>query len=160
LFRSDEHPYRVVGLVDDDPRKQGMSIGGRPVLGRLRELPALVRQLGVKQLLFSIPRLPPDRLREVLDACAELKLNYKILPVSFAYLNDRASASMLQDLSPDDLLRRRQVVFDKEEVRRIIAGRRVLVTGAAGSIGSEISRQVAEMGPACLVLVDTNENDL
>jgi len=160
LFRSDEHPYRVIGFADDDPHKQGMSIGGRPVLGKLRSLPKLVRQLGVEQLLFSIPRLPSDKLREILDACADLKLNYKILPVSFAYLNDRASASMLQDLSPDDLLPRRQVVFDKEEVSRVIAGRRVLVTGAAGSIGSEISRQIAELGPASLVLVDTNENDL
>ncbi len=160
LYRSDEHPYRVVGFVDDDARKHGMSIGGRPVLGAIEDLPRLVLQLGVQQLLFAIPRLPATRLREVLDSCAHLKLNYKILPVSFAYLNDRVSASMLEDLAADDLLPRREIQFEKEEIRKLIRGRRVLVTGAAGSIGSEICRQLAELGPAGLVLLDTNENDL
>jgi FlaA1/EpsC-like NDP-sugar epimerase len=160
LFRSDEHPYRVIGFVDDDPDSRGMSIGGRPVLGGIGDLSSLARQLGVEQLLFAIPRLPPARLREVLDSCADLKLNYKIVPVSFAYLNDRASVSMLQDLAPEDLLPRKQVRFEKEEIRLLVRGRRIMVTGAAGSIGSEICRQLADLEPASLVLFDTNENDL
>jgi FlaA1/EpsC-like NDP-sugar epimerase len=160
LYRSDEHPYRVVGFVDDDPSKRGMSIGGRPVLGALGDLRRLVMELGVQQLLFAVPRLPPGRLRVVLDSCADLRLNYKILPVSFAYLNDRVRASMLNDLAPDDLLPRRQIRFEKDEIRKLISGRRVLVTGAAGSIGGEVCRQVAELGPAHLILLDTNENDL
>jgi len=160
LYRSDEHPYRIIGFVDDDPDKRGMSIGGRPVLGGIGDLSFLARQLGVEQLLFAIPRLPAARLREVLDSCADLKLNYKIVPVSFAYLNDRASVSMLQDLAPEDLLPRKQVRFEQEEIRRLVKDRRVLVTGAAGSIGSEICRQLADLEPALLVLFDTNENDL
>ena len=160
LYRSDEHPYRVAGLVDDDPQKQGMSIGGRRVLGRLDAVPALVEELGIRQLLFAIPRLPAARVREVLAACARFKLTYKILPVSFAYLNDRVSVSMLQDLDADDLLPRAQVRFEPREIEELIAGRRILVTGAAGSIGSEICRQVAELEPATLVLVDTDENAL
>jgi FlaA1/EpsC-like NDP-sugar epimerase len=160
LYRSDEHPYRVAGLVDDDPQKRGMSIGGQRVLGGLDAVPALVEGLGIRQLLFAIPRLPAARVREVLAACARFKLTYKILPVSFAYLNDRVSVSMLQDLDADDLLPRAQVQFQPREIEDLIAGRRILVTGAAGSIGSEICRQLAELKPASLVLVDTDENAL
>ena len=160
LYRSDEHPYRVAGFVDDDPQKQGMSIGGRRVLGTLDAVPGLVRELEIRQLLFAIPRLPAARVRQVLAECAEFKLTYKILPVSFAYLNDRVSVSMLQNLDADDLLPREQVVFEPRELEELVSGRRVLVTGAAGSIGSEICRQLAEMKPALLVLVDTDENAL
>ena len=160
LYRSDEHPYRVVGFVDDDPQKWGTSIAGRRVMGSLDAVPRLVRDLGIRQLLFAIPRLPAARVREVLAACAGFKLTYKILPVSFAYLNDRVSLAMLQDLEPDDLLPRAQVVFAAGEIESRVEGRRILVTGAAGSIGSEICRQLAEMKPKSLVLVDTDENAL
>jgi len=160
LYRSDEHDYDIVGLVDDDPAKQGISLGGRPVLGTLDSVPEVARRRDVRELLFAIPRLPAARLREVLGACADLKLNYKILPVSFAYLNDRVSSSMLQSLSPDDLLPRHQTHFDEEKMRALIAGRRILVTGAGGSIGSEICRQAAAHAPASLVLADMNENEL
>jgi FlaA1/EpsC-like NDP-sugar epimerase len=160
LYRSDEHPYRVAGLVDDDPQKHGMSIGGRRVLGGLDAVPRLVEELDIRQLLFAIPRLPGARVREILAACARFKLTYKILPVSFAYLNDRVSVAMLQDLDADDLLPRDQVRFEPREIEELVAGRRILVTGAAGSIGSEICRQLAELKPALLVLVDTDENAL
>jgi FlaA1/EpsC-like NDP-sugar epimerase len=160
LQRSDEHSYDVVGFVDDDPNKWGTSLGGRPVLGPLDLLPEVVRRRGVREVLFAIPRMPAGRLREVVEMCSDLKLGYKILPVSYAYLHDRLSASMLQALQPDDLLRRRPVTFDTEEIARQVRGRRVLVTGAGGSIGSEIARQVAEQGPSRLVLLDINENEL
>jgi FlaA1/EpsC-like NDP-sugar epimerase len=160
LQRSDEHNYRVIGFVDDLPSKRGTTIGGRQVLGSLDDLPAVCRRWRVEQILFAIPRLEPSRMREVLDACADLGLSYKTLPVSFAYLNDRLGAAVLQDLSTEDLLRRRPVRFDTEAIRPQIEGQRILVTGAAGSIGSEICRQLAAAGPARLVLADINENGL
>ncbi len=160
LQRSDEHNYRVIGFVDDLPSKRGTTIGGRLVLGSLDELPEIARRWRVEQVLFAIPRLVPARMRKVLDSCADLGLSYKTLPVSFAYLNDRLSASSLQDLATDDLLRRAPVRFDPHAIARHVEGRRILVTGAAGSIGSEICRQVAAAGPASLVLADINENGL
>jgi FlaA1/EpsC-like NDP-sugar epimerase len=160
LQRSTEHSYEIVGFVDDDPVKRGMSIGGRPVLGSIADIPALAARKGVDELLFAIPRLPADRVREILKSCEGLKLGYKILPVSFAYLSDQVSVNMLHALAPEDLLARHEVRFDEEELHRLIRGRRVLVTGASGSIGSEICRQVAAHGPRSLSLVDIDENGL
>ncbi len=147
LKRSPNHPYEVVGFVDDDPSKWRAYIGGRPVLGGLRELPELARRLEIRQLLFAIPELTASRIREILAGCADLKLKYKILPVSFAYLNDRVNATMLHDLAPEDLLAREQAEFDPRSCVAMVEGRCVLVTGAAGSIGSEICRQLAASGP-------------
>lgn len=160
LQRSDEHSYHVVGFVDDAPAKRGTTIGGRQVLGSLDELPALCRRWRVTHVLFAIPRLGPERLRQVLDSCAELGLSYKSVPVSFAYLNDRLPAAMLQELAAEDLLSRSPVRFESGAIGRRVEGKRVLVTGAAGSIGSEICRQVADCSPASLVLADIDENGL
>jgi FlaA1/EpsC-like NDP-sugar epimerase len=160
LRRSDEHLYDVIGFVDDDRRKWGQWIGGRPVLGSIDRLPEIASTRGVEQLLFAIPRMPAARLREILAACSELKLSYKVVPVSFAYLNDRADLSALADLAPDHLLPRHEVRFDERELDRLVRGRRILVTGAAGSIGSEACRQIAAHAPALLVLADIDENNL
>jgi FlaA1/EpsC-like NDP-sugar epimerase len=160
LLRSEEHSYDILGFVDDDPRKRGQWIGGRPVLGPIDSLPELAASREVQQLLFAIPRLPAARLREILAACASLKLSYKMLPVSFTYLNEQVSPSTLHDLSPDHLLPRHEVRFDEEELDGLVRGRRILVTGAAGSIGSEACRQIAAHGPAALVLADIDENNL
>jgi FlaA1/EpsC-like NDP-sugar epimerase len=99
-------------------------------------------------------------LRAILQSCEGLKLGYKVLPVSFAYLSDQIRVNMLHALAPEDLLPRHEVQFDEAELRSLLQGRRVLVTGAAGSIGSEICRQVASHGPRTLALVDINENGL
>jgi FlaA1/EpsC-like NDP-sugar epimerase len=160
LSRSREHHYQVVGFVDDDPRKIGTSLGGRPVLGEIALLPKFIGRHDVSQVLIAIPRLSPEKIQRILQLCSRLKVHFKIIPVSFTYLNDRAAASMLRDQSPEDLLQRDARAFDTEEIRSLVSGRRVLVTGAAGSIGSEIARQVAAYGPETLVLVDINENDL
>jgi FlaA1/EpsC-like NDP-sugar epimerase len=160
LSRSREHNYQVVGFVDDDPRKIGTSLGGRPVLGEIGRLPNFIESQDVSQVLIAIPRLSSEKIQRILQLCSRLKVHFKIIPVSFTYLNDRVTASMLYDLSPEDLLPRDPRAFDTEEIRSLVSGRRVLVTGAAGSIGGEIARQVSAYGPEALVLVDINENDL
>jgi FlaA1/EpsC-like NDP-sugar epimerase len=160
LKRSANHPYAVVGFVDDDPAKWRAHIGGRPVLGALTALPEIARHEEIRQLLFAIPGLSAARMREILAGCADLKLKYKILPVSFAYLHDRIGPAMLADLAPEDLLSRQQTDFDPAELKARVEGRRILVTGAGGSIGSEICRQLAGFGASEIALVDMNENDL
>ena len=160
LCRSREHNYHVVGFVDDDVRKIGTHLGGRPVLGKIDDLPDVIEKYDVTQVLIAIPRLSAERIQMILRLCSSLKVHFKIIPVSFAYLNDKITASMLHDLSPEDLLPRDPNVFDAEEIRRLVSGKRILVTGAAGSIGGEIARQVSSYGCETLVLVDINENDL
>jgi FlaA1/EpsC-like NDP-sugar epimerase len=160
IRRSADSPYNIVGFLDDDPAKLGLSINGRTVLGSIEELPELVRKYQVTTALIAIPSLPAGRLRSILKLCANLALNLKILPFSIQHLGQRLSVAMLNDIEPEDLLPRGQVPFDPAELRIHVEGRRVLVTGAAGSIGSEIVRQVAAHAPESLVLVDLNENEL
>ena len=157
LQRSEEHNYLIVGFVDDDDTKLGSIVGGRPVLGGVEDLPALVERHRIAKVLIAVPRLPAERIREILSLCADLKLRFKILPVSYVYLQERGASAVLQDLSLEDLLDREAVSF--EETAHAV-GRRALVTGAAGSIGCEICRQLLKGGAAHLVMVDINENGL
>jgi FlaA1/EpsC-like NDP-sugar epimerase len=160
LERSETHGYQVVGFVDDDPNKRGMSLGGKPVLGRIEQLPALVTRHRISNVLIAIPRLPGERVRTILNLCNQLALSFKIIPASFTHMDRRVTAAMLHDLSPEDLLPRDPVTFDGAEIRARVGGRRVLVTGAGGSIGSEVARQLAAHAPERLVLLDLNENEL
>jgi FlaA1/EpsC-like NDP-sugar epimerase len=160
LLRTPDGPWHVIGLVDDDPGKHGTSLNGKPVLGSIEALPELVTKHRVSQVLIAIPRLSADRIRCILGLCKHQSVGFKIIPASFAYLDQKVTAAMLHDLSPEDLLPRDAIAFDQEEIHRLVVGRRILVTGGAGSIGSEIARQVAGHSPASLVLVDINENEL
>ena len=160
LQRAPEHSHYVVGFVDDDPNKLGMIVGGKTVLGTMRDLPRLVEEQRVAQVLNAIPQIEPARIREILTLCMSLHVRFKILPVSYRFLSEKAPATMLQDLTPEDLLARPQVRFDDSGEAGLVIGRCALVTGAAGSIGSEICLQLARAGAKSLVLVDINENNL
>ena len=158
LARSD-HPYLVVGFVDDDPAKAGTWVGGKPVLGRISDLTALIATQRVSTVMLAIPSLAGERVREILRLCSSHKASFKIVRSSFS-AGANGATTQLHDLSPDDLLPRAPVAFDRAEIRGLIAGRRILVTGGAGSIGGEIAHQAAELGAARIVLVDMNENEL
>ncbi len=160
LLRTPDSPWHVVGLVDDDPGKRGTSLHGKRVFGAIDALPELVTKHGVSQVLIAIPRLSAERIRHILGLCKHQSVTFKIIPASFAYLDQKINAAMLHELSPEDLLPRDAIAFDREELHRLVAHRRILVTGGAGSIGSEIARQVAGHSPASLVLLDINENEL
>jgi FlaA1/EpsC-like NDP-sugar epimerase len=160
IRRSPEKKIRVVGFVDDSPAKQGTTLGGRTVLGTIDQLPDVIRKHEVSLVMLAIMELPAERLRRILALCSGSKARFKIIPASFTQMEEKISAAMLHDLSPEDLLPRVPVEFDQGEIAARIRGRRVLITGAGGSIGSEIARQVAAAGCARLVLVDLNENNL
>jgi FlaA1/EpsC-like NDP-sugar epimerase len=160
LLHSWADRYCVVGFVDDDPAKIGTGLQGKPVLGSLKELPELMEKHQVRMVLLAVPRLPAERIREILSMCGNSKASFKIIPTSFAYLDERLSAAMLHDLTPEDLLPRDSVAFDRAEIRGHVEGRRVMVTGAGGSIGGELCHQLAANGVWRLVMVDLNENEL
>lgn len=160
LLHTPTSPWHVIGLVDDDPGKHGTFLNGKPVLGSIDALPVLVTKHRISQVLIAIPRLNPERIRHILGLCRQQSVSFKIIPASFAYLDQKITAAMLHELSPEHLLPRDAISFDREEVHKLVTGRRILITGAAGSIGSEIARQVAGHTPASLVLLDINENEL
>ncbi len=159
LLRS-QSEHLVVGFVDDEPAKLGMRVSGKPVLGKVSDLARLIARHRVSTVLLAIPRLPAERIREILEICASSKASFKTIPASYAYLDQRISAAMLHDLSPDDLLARNPIAFDDREIRNLVQGRSALVTGAAGTIGGEICAQLARHGVSELVMVDMNENEL
>ncbi len=160
LHRSSDHPYQLIGFVDDNPNKIGAWVGGKPVLGRVDDLPQVIGKHRISMVMLAIPGLPAERIRRILALCASQRASFKIIPASFARLEGRLSAAMLHDLAPEDLLPRDQVVFDEHEIRGLVEGRRIFITGAAGSIGGEMARQAARYGARELVLVDVNENEL
>ena len=158
LQRSPDHDYQIVGFVDDDRSRRNAIVGGKTVLGTIDDLPRIAQSHRVEQVLIAIPRLPGRRVREILSICADVKLRFKILPVSFAYFSRKAASSVMQDLSPDDLLPRAPIRLS--QTGQPCEGRIALVTGAAGSIGSEICKQLCAGGIGRLVMVDQNESGL
>jgi FlaA1/EpsC-like NDP-sugar epimerase len=149
-----------VGIVDDDPRKWGKSLHGVPVLGRHSVIPGLVANLQVDQVLLTIASARSELVRDVATLCERANVALRVLPSIREVVGGRITARDIRDLQIEDLLGRQQVRVDMEAVATILRGRRVLVSGAGGSIGAEIARQVVEFEPQSLVLLDHDETHL
>lgn len=149
-----------VGIVDDDPRKQGLAIAGAAVQGNRLDIPRLVERLGATQVLMAVPSATSELISEVASLCEQAEVQMRVLPSVKEIVGGVVSARDIRDLSIEDLLGRSQVELDVASVRRLLTGRRVLITGAGGSIGSEIARQVAALSPANLDLLDNDETHL
>jgi FlaA1/EpsC-like NDP-sugar epimerase len=149
-----------VGLVDDDPLKSRMRLQGVPVLGGTQDIKRLVQEHGVEVLVIAIPSASRRVMKRIVECCAPTGVEFKIVPSLQELLNGSAQVTQLRDVEPADLLGRDAVHLDLAEVRADLRGRTVLVTGGAGSIGSELARQVAGYEPALLVLVDQAESPL
>jgi FlaA1/EpsC-like NDP-sugar epimerase len=149
-----------VAVVDDDRRKVGRHLHGVPVLGTLAAIPRLAERHQVSAVLLAIPSATDELVRDVAAMCERAHVTLKVLPSVHETVGGKVTARDLRDLRIEDLLGRKQVETDLEAVKAMLRGRRVLVTGAGGSIGSEIARQVASFGPASLILLDHDETHL
>lgn len=147
----------VVGFVDDDAEKQGSVIHGIKVLGTTESLPALARSLHIDHVVITIARASRQEIRRIVSICEKIPVKVRIIPGLYELLQGNVEVSRIRDMQIEDLLGREPVQLDEEEVGRFLAGKRVLVTGAGGSIGSELCRQVARYMPASLLLVERAE---
>jgi FlaA1/EpsC-like NDP-sugar epimerase len=161
--------HHVVGFVDDDARKHGMLIHGRPVFGGRQAIPSVVERESIDLIVLAIHTIAGRELREIVSICQETSAQIKSLPSSLAPIETdsfRASSggplgdSLFGDLTFEDLLGRHSVQIDREQCRHLVRGKRVLVTGASGSIGSELCRQLAELRPSRLIMLDANESGI
>jgi len=159
-IRRPESGYSAVGCVDDDPSKSGMNINGIKVLGRVEDLPNLVELHDVDEILIAVPSATDKQMERFLEICDQTEVQFRTLPGLKEILNGTVSIKELREVRLEDLLGRRPVNMDLAAVRREIEGRCVLITGAAGSIGSELCRQIIQYDPACLVCVDQCETGL
>jgi len=153
--------YAVVGLIDDDPAKMGETIRGVRVLGDRNQLPREIKRLDITTVLIAMPSAPARVIRETIDAVREQGVSdVKIVPQLSELYAGIVSASALRDVRPEDVLRRDPVRVDTEGISDYVRGRTVLVTGAAGSIGTELCRQLLRFGVSRLIALDFNETGL
>ena len=160
IIENDHLNYRVVGFLDDDPRKQGRSIHGIPILGTLPETPRIVEKHGISEILIAIPSATGDQIRRIVNACKACGVSYKTLPGIGEIIDGRVSIKALRDVNYEDLLGRSPVQLDMGEIQGYLDGKTVLITGCGGSIGSELCRQIVRFRPQRLILVDASEANL
>ncbi|AFL84662.1 putative nucleoside-diphosphate sugar epimerase [Belliella baltica DSM 15883] len=150
----------IFGFLDDDPKKEGKQIDGKVVYKGLERLTELVEKHGITELVIAIQNLSIQRKREITDECLRLNLHVSIVPPINQWVNGGLEAQAIRDVKIEDLLGRDQISLDKCNINEEIKGKTVLVTGAAGTIGSELSRQIAHYNPKLLILLDQAESPL
>lgn len=152
--------YHVAGFLDDDHSKWGRSLHGLRVLGGVKLLAEIIKNTQIDEVLIAAPSATGAQMRRILDICKKCEVRYRTLPEIGAIIDGKVSVKKLRDVRYEDLLRRPSVSLDHTEISQYLQGRRVLVTGAGGSIGSELCRQIIRFQPDELVLLDSSELNL
>ncbi|HKS26850.1 MAG TPA: nucleoside-diphosphate sugar epimerase/dehydratase [Pyrinomonadaceae bacterium] len=147
----------IKGFVDDDPRKRGAIIHGIKVLGATKDLSRLVRQLEIDHVVITIAQASRQDIRRIVDACEQIPIKVRIIPGLYEILQGQVQVSRIRDLQLEDLLGRDPVVLDTDNLTQFLTGKVVVITGAGGSIGSELARQVARFNPSKLLLLERAE---
>ena len=147
----------IRGFVDDDPRKKGGSVSGIKVLGTTHDLPRLVEEMGVEQVVIAIDHAQGKDIRRILDVCTAIPVRAQIVPSLNELAHGRVSVSRVRDVQIEDLLGRDPVHLDNENLHEFLTDKTVMVTGAGGSIGSELVRQIIDFRPRTILLVERAE---
>ncbi|NLJ39496.1 MAG: polysaccharide biosynthesis protein, partial [Candidatus Atribacteria bacterium] len=159
INRHIELGYRVVGFVDDDARKINSHLHGIRVLGKIDKLPEIIRKKNIDTVVVAIPSAGRKIIQRVYDLVSPLKIETLVMPGIYELIGKKISFNILRPFKMEDLLSRDPVFFDMQKVAASFSGKRILITGACGSIGSEISRQLAISGIE-LILLDNNETGI
>ncbi len=160
MRRNPEKGLIPVGFLDDDPAKLRTRVAGVPVVGSLNRIKPAMRATGADEVLIAMPSADGDTIRRVVEQAREADIPHRILPAIHDLISGVVSISQIRPVNLEDLLRRDPVKLETSLIRQYVTGRRVLVTGAGGSIGSEIVRQVSRFEPAHIVLLGRGENSV
>ena len=160
MLRNPNSQYLPVAFLDDNPKTHRLRISGVPVLGGRNEIAKVTQRTGASTLLIAIPSADSTVVNEIVEIARESKLNVKILPVVQSLDERQVGAEDIRDLTDEDLLGRRRVKINLDEISDYLVNRRVLVTGAGGSIGSELCRQLVRFNPSEIIMLDRDESAL
>ena len=160
LQRNPHLGLQPIGFLDDDPAKRGMRIRGLPVLGDRADIERLARDYTVRQVIIALPTAPGKTIREITRLCEQAGVAARIMPGLFDLLGGKVNVSQLRKVEIEDLLRREPIKTDAAAVKPLLFGKRVLITGGGGSIGSELCRQVLQCQPAQLIILGHGENSV
>ncbi len=150
--------YRPICIVDDDTSKVGRYIENTKVVGQTSNIKDVCHKYEIEIIIFAIYNIPDEKKKAILNVCAELNLPVKILPHYANFVNNRNKIDMVRDVSINDLLGRKRAHIDNPMINEFLEGKTVLVTGGGGSIGGELSRQIAKYNPKRLIVLDVYEN--
>lgn len=160
IHTHEDAPFQVVGLVDDDPAKRHLRLLGAPVLGQGAQLPDLIAKHEIHTVILTITRARTDLINDAATAVQNAGARFLVLPPVSELINGRVQLKDVREVDITDILGRHQVETNLDEIAGYLTGHCVLVTGAGGSIGSELARQVHRLGPSKLVLLDRDESAL
>ncbi|HCB46375.1 MAG TPA: polysaccharide biosynthesis protein, partial [Algoriphagus sp.] len=152
--------FNTVAFLDDDPKKDGKNLSGTRIYHGLSHLEKLVSQYGVTELIIAVRDLSVQRKREIIDECLRLKISVSIVPPVDQWINGGLTAGAIREIKIEDLLSRDQIQLDNPRIHEDLIDKVVLVTGAAGSIGSELCRQISYYQPKLLIMLDIAESAL
>lgn len=160
MLRNPSSQYLPVAFLDDNPKTHRLRISGVPVLGGRSEIAKATQRTGATTLLIAIPSADSTVVNEIVDIARDSKLSVKILPVVQSLDDRQVDAADIRDLTDEDLLGRRRIKINLDEISQFLVNRRVLVTGAGGSIGSELCRQLVRFNPSEIIMLDRDESAL
>ena len=160
LLHSPDIALKPVAFIDDDPRKFKLDVFGIPVVGNSTKIVAIAEQLGIDNIIIAIPSLSKQELNRIFDECAKTKVKTQIIPKIEDLMTGKISVNQFRDVQVEDLLGRDPVELDIHSISETVSGKTVLVTGAGGSIGSEICRQICKFNPSKIVLLGHGENSI
>lgn len=158
-----KHPElntQIIGFVDDDPSKKKLEIHGVKVLDNRYQIPSLVSRYSIDEVVIAIPSASGREIREIHQLCLKANVDVRILPGVYALIDGKISLKQIREVQVEDLLGREPVKVDMEEIAAYLTDKTILISGGAGSIGSELCRQVAKFNPKRLIIFDICENDV
>lgn len=160
ILKDSQYKFITLGFLDDEPNKRGKKIEGKPVFGDLSQLDFLVAEYGIQELIIAILDLSPARKREIIDKCISLDVRAMTIPPVNQWVGGGLQPGAIREVKIEDLLGRDSITLENQGVAAYLQGKTVMVTGAAGSIGSELCVQIARTNPALLIMLDKAESPL